>query len=456
MNAKQFSDLIRDPKKIHDVEASDLKRMAHEYPYSQAVQFAYAFRLKNSGEHLFNQQLGRASIITEDRSILFDFFEDSGSTVSVSGKSAPPAEMEVKSIPSSKEEIKQESTKQKPKEEKFSDPSVSKPIRLEQGVENEPLPEPIMPKGVESQKPEAPTPSSEPQTAAEKIKAILDNSRKLQAAFEQKKSGEGQVNDRVKAIREQLEKIKSSNSNAKPSLAEDPIEKEVESESVEVKPEYPRTETIQISKEELSVLKQSETPKESQEPAPIFEESSIQASPETLLVEDKELREEREEFSNALEDVEDFKVKEEFVFVIDDINSEKEESNYEEIKEDETHNFYDWFKRLENSQGTRAKEKKPETSKLEDKIELFDSFVNKLPELKKNRNVPAPKRAEGKANTEAETGALVTETLANVYISQGHFDKAMKAYQILKLKYPEKSSFFADRIQEIKKLKNSK
>ena len=53
-------------------------------------------------------------------------------------------------------------------------------------------------------------------------------------------------------------------------------------------------------------------------------------------------------------------------------------------------------------------------------------------------------------------GALITETLAKVYIKQGHFDKAIKAYQILKLKYPEKSSFFADQISETKKLKKSK
>ncbi|HCP40943.1 MAG TPA: hypothetical protein DIT65_04045 [Cryomorphaceae bacterium] len=50
-------------------------------------------------------------------------------------------------------------------------------------------------------------------------------------------------------------------------------------------------------------------------------------------------------------------------------------------------------------------------------------------------------------------GKFVTETLAEIYFGQRLFDKAIKAYEILSLKYPEKSGFFADRIREIKKQK---
>jgi hypothetical protein len=40
----------------------------------------------------------------------------------------------------------------------------------------------------------------------------------------------------------------------------------------------------------------------------------------------------------------------------------------------------------------------------------------------------------------------MTETLARVYLEQKKISKAIQAYEILILKYPEKSSFFADRI----------
>jgi virulence-associated protein VapD len=44
----------------------------------------------------------------------------------------------------------------------------------------------------------------------------------------------------------------------------------------------------------------------------------------------------------------------------------------------------------------------------------------------------------------------MTETLARVYLEQKKYQKAIQAYEILILKYPEKSSFFADRISDIR------
>ena len=45
---------------------------------------------------------------------------------------------------------------------------------------------------------------------------------------------------------------------------------------------------------------------------------------------------------------------------------------------------------------------------------------------------------------------LTTETLAEIYVNQGHYKRAIQAYNILCLKYPKKSGFFANRIKEIK------
>ena len=49
----------------------------------------------------------------------------------------------------------------------------------------------------------------------------------------------------------------------------------------------------------------------------------------------------------------------------------------------------------------------------------------------------------------------MTETLAKKYFEQKKFQEAIKAYEILCLKYPEKIILFADQIKTIKKyLKN--
>jgi hypothetical protein len=83
---------------------------------------------------------------------------------------------------------------------------------------------------------------------------------------------------------------------------------------------------------------------------------------------------------------------------------------------------------------------------------LIDRFLDQPPVLKPKKDaapapVPNPMPYAGQA--------LVTETLAQLYFAQGHLALAEEAYEILKLKYPEKSSFFAARIREIKALRKT-
>jgi hypothetical protein len=113
----------------------------------------------------------------------------------------------------------------------------------------------------------------------------------------------------------------------------------------------------------------------------------------------------------------------------------------------------------EKAKGTKEESKPVMKSEIAAKIGLMDAFVENLPDLKKRKL----KKSEMIASPEFEDAeepsqgiSLVTETLAKVYIKQGHFKKAIQAYEILWLKYPEKSSFFASRISDIKKLSNSK
>lgn len=59
---------------------------------------------------------------------------------------------------------------------------------------------------------------------------------------------------------------------------------------------------------------------------------------------------------------------------------------------------------------------------------------------------------ENMARQSAEDNyVFVTETLANIYVEQGLFQKAITVFEKLILKYPEKKAYFAERIQELEK-----
>ena len=87
---------------------------------------------------------------------------------------------------------------------------------------------------------------------------------------------------------------------------------------------------------------------------------------------------------------------------------------------------------------------------ISDKIELIDTFLKKKPKIP-----PLSSNAEKQSLSEEikfNKEELMTETLAKVYVKQGKFKKALLAYKILSLKYPEKNSFFANQIKAIKDL----
>jgi hypothetical protein len=84
------------------------------------------------------------------------------------------------------------------------------------------------------------------------------------------------------------------------------------------------------------------------------------------------------------------------------------------------------------------------------KFDLIDQFIEKNPKIvpKEKNAIPVPINDPVKI----DTTELMTATLAKVYLEQKKFKKAIQAYKILSLKYPEKSSFFANQIKLVEKI----
>jgi tetratricopeptide (TPR) repeat protein len=130
-----------------------------------------------------------------------------------------------------------------------------------------------------------------------------------------------------------------------------------------------------------------------------------------------------------------------------------------EFSKDEKHSFNEWLQLAKIQPIVRENIVNPETVSVEinedkkKKIDLIDKFIEtnpKIPQIDKNAVIATV--SEPKIGNHSY---LMTETLAKVYLEQKKYDKAIQAYQILILKYPEKSSFFADRISDIKNLQQN-
>ena len=113
-------------------------------------------------------------------------------------------------------------------------------------------------------------------------------------------------------------------------------------------------------------------------------------------------------------------------------------------------NFLDWIQFTEEKQNqTTLSKEADKAGPLSEKIHIIDRFLKANPKIP-----PGGKNESNNYSLEEDlySNELMTETLAKVLVKQKKYKKAIGAYKILILKYPEKNVFFADKIQEIRKL----
>ncbi len=122
-----------------------------------------------------------------------------------------------------------------------------------------------------------------------------------------------------------------------------------------------------------------------------------------------------------------------------EIAKQKEEKAETIVKTEQKMSYLDWLEQINQDK----------KQKNNDFFDAIDTFLKNKPKIVpvKNKTYKAPAIIE-KSVTEKQM--LMTETLANLYVKQKKYDKAIQAFKILSLKYPKKSSYFANRISEIK------
>jgi hypothetical protein len=141
----------------------------------------------------------------------------------------------------------------------------------------------------------------------------------------------------------------------------------------------------------------------------------------------------------------------------------------------EKHSFQEWLQlakpepidRTNERQNHGSKEAVKKETKVENivendmideekkkKAEIIDKFIETNPKISPIKQTAIIPAVQSDAYKE-DNSYLMTETLARVYLEQKKYTKAIQAYEILILKYPEKITFFADRISDIKILQQN-
>lgn len=159
----------------------------------------------------------------------------------------------------------------------------------------------------------------------------------------------------------------------------------------------------------------------------------------------------------------------------EEVEENKKEEKAEQKQEFKAGSFTDWLQALKKSDRTepakfekkekpvkeekkevKIEEKKEDEGKIIEKKAQQQAIIDKIIEVNPTTIRLDPNQRFFAADTKAkesliENEDLVTETLAKIYALQGNISKAVRAYEILSLKFPQKSAYFATLIQNLKK-----
>ena len=406
MNKEEFYNIISDSNLLINIDEQSIDEIIKEFPYFQTAYILKTKILSKKGSFKYDNFIKLASLYSINRSKLYNYIHNEPNDVK---KNKIKTEKKIKPIEIDKKQ-KIENTTVKKKDE----PVKTKPIEVE----------PITIKNVEQEK------SIEIVKKEKERKNIIAKTESVKAVSElQTKPKEKPISANASLAEKIIHKYKNSQKdNTKESIADIILRKAAEAKKAKkTKPNKTNT-TLKNKPKEINVERKIFKPvivktRTTEEVKPIKKETPKNKHLEfDILSEINKITKET---------------------VITDYFDEKEIPKDNPVKKEMS--FEQWLNFVETPLQTSSKNKK--------QLNLIDKFISANTDIKINPNNDIEgDKEELVKNSEIERDDFITETLANIYIKQKLYEKAISAFTKLSLKYPEKNSYFADRIKKIEKL----
>ena len=422
MKKEEFLSLLNNKKAARNTaEISALKQMIEAYPYMQNAWALYLKGIDIDKDEAFESALKKTAIRTNDRALLFDY-------INTPEEIETAAATEQNTVEENKVEFTESDQPEESKEEQSTESFVNELINsaatddlslseeIEETEETETTPAEIPDQNISFGE-EKNTFS----TRAEKLDIDANETvlEEILHTTEEEQSALAETTEDLQELTEEEEKVddtaeaQSKEIEEETVLAEDHEDEENEDFNAKIR-------RLEVIINEMS-----------------FDEKKIDA--EQIIQAEIEVEAESAE-ANASEEVQSEKVEETTVPIASD---SIDEDKAEEETEAPQLNYFEWIK--QSSKKDVVVSNVLETEEQERKFALLDAFLESNPKIVPSDQI---QEIDIEAASSIEDESLITETMAQLYMNQKQFKKAITAYKALILKYPEKSSFFAIQIQE--------